>query len=76
MQENDTTVTHKRGALNTNTDCLCRFPKDAPNHEPISLDWKKGDYNNSLAIVFAFMGIAQLDDAGPPSSENTKTKRN
>ena len=55
-------VTHKRGALYTNAECLSRFPKDAPNYEPILPDWNKGHYNISLATMFAFMGTEQLDD--------------
>ena len=48
-------VTHKRGALNTNADCLSNFPKDAPDYEPMLLDWNKGDYNICLATTFAFL---------------------
>ena len=62
LQEYDMTVTNKRGALKTNTDCLSCFSKDAPNYKPILPAWNKRDYNISLATVFAFMGTEQLDD--------------
>ena len=62
LQEYDMTVTHKRGALNTNADCLSRFPKDAPKYEPILPDWNKGDYNISPATVFAFMSTEQCSE--------------
>ena len=49
------TVTHERGALDTNADCLSRFPKDAPTYESILPNWNKGDYNISPTSVFAFI---------------------
>ena len=62
LQECDMMVTHKRGALSTNADCLSRFPKDALNYEPVLPDWNKGDYNISPATVFAFMNVETLDE--------------
>ena len=55
LQEYDMKVLHKRGVLNTNADCLSRFPKNAPSYEPPLPDWNKGDYNVTPATVFAFM---------------------
>ena len=61
LQEYDMQVLHKRGVLNTNADCLSRFPKDAPLNEPPLPDWNKGDYNVTPATVFAFMGEQPLE---------------
>ena len=55
LQEYDLQVVHKRGVLNTNADCLSRFPTTATGQEPILPDWGKGDYNHFPATAFAFM---------------------
>ena len=69
LQEYDMTVVHKRGALNTNADCLSRFPKDPPLREPILPDWNHGDYNISPPTVFAFMSTTKLDEEQPTQLE-------
>ena len=61
LQEYDMKVLHKRGVLNTNADCLSRFPKEAPTNEPPLPDWNKGDYNTTPETVFAFMGEQQIE---------------
>ena len=55
LQECDMKVIHKSGILNTNADCLSRFPQQAPTYEAPLPDWNKGDYNLTPAKVFAFM---------------------
>ena len=55
LQEYDMKVIHKRGIMNTNADCLSRFPKNALDNEPPLPDWSKGDYNQTPQSVFAFM---------------------
>ena len=62
LQEYDMTVVHKRGVLNTNADCLSRFPNDTPRDDTILPDWNKGDYNISPETVFAFMETPVNDD--------------
>ena len=55
------TVVHKRGVLNTNADCLSRYPKKASGKEPILPEWNRGDYNISPEKVFSFMSTVQPD---------------
>ena len=61
LQEYDMTVVHKKGILNTNADCLSRYPKKASGKEPILPDWNRADYNLSPSKVFAFTTIVQLE---------------
>ena len=61
LQEYHMTVIHKKGILNTNADCLSRYPKKASDSEPVLPDWSKGDYNLTPSKVFAFMSTVQLD---------------
>ena len=63
------TVIHKRGILNTNADCLSRFPNEAPRNEPPLPDWNKGDYNITPSAVFAFMSATPLDNEQPNQLE-------
>ena len=69
LQEYDMTVIHKRGILNTNADCLSRFPNEAPRNEPPLPDWNKGDYNITPSAVFAFMSATPLDNEHPNQLE-------
>ena len=46
---------HKKGVLNTNADCLSRFPNPAPPDEPPLPNWDRGDYNLPPERVFATM---------------------
>ena len=48
FQDYDIKVIHKRAVLNTNADCLTRYPKDALANELPLLDWNRGDYNVSI----------------------------
>ena len=56
------TIVVKRGTLNTNADCLSRFPKTILQNEPVLPDWNKGDYNIPRETVLAFMGEQQPMD--------------
>ena len=67
LQEYDMKVIHKRGVLNTNADCLSRFPNNALDNEPPLPDWNRGDYNQTPQSVFAFMD-------NPLSSEDKLTQ--
>ena len=62
LKEYDMTVVHKRGVLNTNADCLSRYPKKASGKEPILPDWNRGDHNMSPEKVFSFMSTVQPDN--------------
>ena len=61
LQEYDMKVIHKRGILNTNADCLSRFPKEAPRNEPPLPDWNKGKSFKEFGQTAPFLLIA--DDA-------------
>ena len=62
LQEYDMKVVHKRGSLNTNADCLSRYPTQVDKEGKILPDWNKGDYNLSPATVFAFMATQLPED--------------
>ena len=61
LQEYDMTVIHKRGVLNTNADCLSRYPQQSTGKEPTLPDWSKGDYNLTPSTALAFMAIDTID---------------
>ena len=62
LQEYDMKVVVKRGTLNTNADCLNRFPKTGLPNGPVLPKWNKGDYNLTPETVLAFMGEEQPMD--------------
>ena len=62
LQEYDMIVAHKRGSLNTNADCLSRYPQPITGKEPILPDWTKGDYNLTPVAVFAFMATEPTEE--------------
>ena len=58
LQEYDIQVIHKRGVLNTNADCLSRFPQSTTKDEGPLPDWSRGDYNVSPSTLLCFMATS------------------
>ena len=61
LQEYDMKVVHKRGVLDTNADCFCRYFRENKSieEEIVLPDWSKGDYHTFQGICD--ISTAQLD---------------
>ena len=58
LQEYDIGVIHKRVVLNTNADCLSRFPQPTPKEEGTLPDWERGDYNITPSTFLCLMATS------------------